>query len=85
MCNGPFMPRNDEPIQSAKIEPTRYCPSPPMLKRPQRKPTETARPQRTSAVVSSSVCCRLVAANERALPLTHGKSQLRPLPSKIAR
>ena len=44
MCSGPFMRRNDEPTQSAKIEPTRYWPWPPMLKRPQRKPTETARP-----------------------------------------
>ena len=85
MCSGPFIRRNDEPTHNAKIEPTRYWPWPPMLKRPQRKPTETARPQSTSAVVRRSVCCRFVAANERSLPLTHGKSQLSPLPSKIAR
>ncbi len=85
MCSGPLNVTNDEPIHRAKIEPTMYWPWPPMLKRPQRKPTETASPQRTSAVVSSSVCWRFVAANERASPVTHGKSQFRPLPSKIAR
>ena len=41
-----FSPDMDEPIQTAKNEPTRYCPWPPMLNMPQRKANATARPVR---------------------------------------
>jgi hypothetical protein len=78
------MSANEEPTQTAKIAPTRYCPWPPMLKRPQRKAKATASPVRISVVVRMSVCWRLSAARSRSAPVTHGKSQLRPVPSKIA-
>jgi hypothetical protein len=56
-----------------------------MLKSPLRNANATASPQRRSEVVSRSVCWRFAAANDRSSPVTHGKSQFRPLPSKIAR
>ncbi len=84
MCSGPFIFTNDEPIQTAMIEPTRYWPSPPMLNMPQRNANATASPQRMSGVVSSSVCWRLSAAVVRVAPVTHGKSQFSPVPLKIA-
>ena len=79
------MPLNDEPIQTASTAPTMYWPWPPMLKRPQRNANATARPVRISVVVRISVCCRLLAAFARSRPVTHGKNQLNPAPSKIAR
>ena len=84
-CSGPFIVRKDEPIQRAKIDPTMYWPCPPMLKRPLRNANATASPQSSSDVVSSSVCWRFAAANDRSRPVTHGKIQFSPLPSKIAR
>ena len=38
-----------------------------------------------SDVVRMRVVCRLNAAVTRSAPSTHGKNQLRPVPSKIAR
>ena len=81
----PGSPGSDDPTQTPVIAPTMYWPWPPMLKGPQRKANATARPVRMSGVVSSSVCWRLLAASEREAPVTQGKSQLRPVPSKIAR
>ena len=40
---------------------------------------------RMSGVVTSSVCWRSRAASSRASPVTQGKNQFRPVPSKIAR
>ena len=75
---------NEEPTQTAKYVPTRYCPWPPMLNSPQRNAKATARPVRISGQVMSSVCCRFSSAITRSSSLVHGKSQLRPVPSKIA-
>ena len=61
-----------------------YWPCPPMLNSPQRKAKATARPVRISGVVMISVCCRFSAAVVRSSPDTHGKSQLSPVPLKIA-
>ena len=77
-------PENEEPIQTAKNEPTRYWPWPPMLNIPQRNAKATARPVRISPVVIRRVCWKFAAAVTRSAPETHGKSQLRPEPSKIA-
>jgi hypothetical protein len=55
-----------------------------MLKSPQRKAKATAIPVRTSGVIRMRVCCRSFAAASRESPETHGKNQLRPVPSKIA-
>ena len=60
-----------------------HWPWPPMLNRPQRKANATARPVKISVVVRRSVCCRLKAAASRSLPVTQGKSQLRPVPLKM--
>ena len=73
----------DDPTQTLTNAPTRYWPWPPMLKRPHLKANDTANPVRISAVVSSSVCWRLNAASVRESPVTHGKSQSRPVPSNI--
>ena len=51
MCSSAGMPSNDEPTQTAKIEPMMYWPWPPMLNRPQRNANATARPVRISGVV----------------------------------
>jgi hypothetical protein len=83
-CKSAGMPANDEPTQIAAIDPTMYCPWPPMLNRPARKANATARPTRMNGVVRISVCCRLSAAVARSSPLTHGKTHCRPVPSKIA-
>ena len=64
MCRNGFIPSNDEPIHTAQMLPTMYWPWPPMLKRPQRNANATARPVRTSVVVTISVCWRLTAAND---------------------
>ena len=85
MCSSAGMPSKDVPIQTARIEPMMYWPWPPMLNRPQRNANATARPVRISGVVRISVCCRLSAAIVRSSALVHGKSQFRPVPSKIAR
>src|SRR6476469_1634258 len=57
-----FMPRNDDPIQTEKIEPARYWPWPPMLNMPQRNANATASAVRMIGVVTSRVCCRFAAA-----------------------
>ncbi|MCZ7587743.1 MAG: hypothetical protein M5U27_02530 [Gaiella sp.] len=83
-CRYGFMPSKDEPTQTARIAPARYCPWPPMLNSPQRNANATASPTRISVVVWMSVCWRLNAAVESG---SHGiwKNQLSPEPSKIAR
>ena len=68
-CRNGLSPENDEPSQTAKYEPTRYWPWPPMLNRPQRNANATARPVRMIGVVRSSVCCRLSAATDA---VSHG-------------
>ena len=77
-------PANEEPTQTRRSRPTMYWPWPPMLNRPQRNANATASPVRMSVVVRISVCCRLNAASCARAPLTHGNSQLRPAPLKIA-
>ena len=84
MCVSELRPANEEPSQTAAIAPTVYWPWPPMLKRPQRNANATARPVRISGVVRISVCWRLSSATVRSAPVTQGKNQFRPLPSKIA-
>ena len=79
------MSANDEPIQTASTAPTMYWPWPPMLNRPQRNANATARPVRIRVVVRIRVCCMLSAARLRSSPVTQGKNQLKPAPSKIAR
>src|SRR5690349_10927432 len=89
-----------EPSQTAKYEPARYWPCPPMLNRPQRKANATARPVRMIGVVRSSVCWRFPAATDdvsqgnQTFVVPNGtrtecdptwKNQLRPVPSKMAR
>ena len=59
-------------ISTAAIAPERYCPLPPMLKRPQRNANATARPVSTSAVHSSSVCWRFAAAVDVMSSVFHG-------------
>jgi hypothetical protein len=54
-----------------------------MLNSPQRNAKATASPHRISGVTIRSVCCRFPAASLRAWPVTHGNSQLRPVPLKI--
>ena len=78
------MLENEEPIHTAAIPPTVYWPWPPMLNSPARNANATASPTRISGVVASSVCWRLNAAVDRALPVTHGNSHCRPVPLKIA-
>ena len=79
-------PESEEPIQTAKNEPTRYWPWPPMLNMPQRNAKATARPVRISGVVIRSVCWRLSRRGDALVrPTPTGSSQLRPEPSKIAR
>ena len=77
------IPANEEPIQTAMIPPTVYCPWPPMLNMPARNANATARPTRSNDVACSSVCWRLPAAVARSDPVTHGNTQLRPVPLKI--
>ena len=90
---------SDEPIHTAKIEPAKYWPWPPMLNMPQRNANATARAVRMIGVVSSSVCWRFCAATD---PVFHQKNtfvdvngmwieyepkwknQFRPVPLKIA-
>ena len=72
MCRNGFNPSNDEPIHTAQMLPTMYWPWPPMLKRPQRNANATARPVRTSVVVTISVCWRLTAANDSKSLTFHG-------------
>ena len=84
MCRKPGIPANDEPTQTAAIEPTMYWPWPPMLNRPARNANATASPMRISGVVRISVCCRLSAAVVRSSPVTHGNSHCNPVPLKIA-
>ena len=84
MCSAGGSPANEEPAHTAAIPPTVYWPWPPMLNRPARNAKATASPTRISGVVTISVCCRLSAAEERALPLTHGNSHCSPVPLKIA-
>ncbi len=72
MWRNGFIPENDEPIQTAQMLPTMYCPCPPMLNIPQRKAKATARPVRMSVVVTMSVCCRFAAANDSASLTFHG-------------
>ena len=85
MWRNEFIPSKDEPIQTAMTAPAMYWPVPPMLKRPHRKAKATARPVRISVVVQIKVCCMLSAAVTRSSPVTHGKNQLKPAPSKMAR
>ena len=85
MCSSDGIDANDVPIHTAANEPTRYWPWPPMLNRPQRNANATARPVSISGVAAISVCCRFSAATVRSAELIHGKNQLRPVPSKIAR
>ena len=84
MCGNAGMPLNDEPIQTARIEPMMYWPWPPMLNRPQRNANATARPVRISGVVWISVCWRLIAATCGPRRVIHGNSQFSPVPLKIA-
>jgi hypothetical protein len=84
MCSRLGIPENDEPTQTAANVPTRYCPWPPMLNRPQRNANATARPVSISGAAVISVCCRFSAATVRSSELIHGKNQLSPVPSKIA-
>jgi hypothetical protein len=85
MCRKPGMSANEEPIHTAASEPMMNCPWPPMLNSPQRNANATASPVRISGVVLTSVCCRLSEAAMRSSSLVHGKSQLSPVPLKIAR
>jgi hypothetical protein len=64
MCSALGEPVNDEPTQTPVIAPTRYCPWPPMLKRPQRNANATASPVSASVVAVRSVCWRLNASIE---------------------
>ena len=66
------------------MKPTQYWPWPPMLKRPQRKAKATASAVRMSGAMRMSVCWRSFAAASRVSPVTQGKNQFRPVPSKIA-
>ena len=50
--------------ETATIEPARYWPWPPMLKRPQRNANATARPDEHERVQRSSVCWRFAAADD---------------------
>ena len=84
-CGTAGMPANEDPTHTATIVPTVYWPWPPMLKRPQRNANATERPVRMSGVTRSSVCCRFSAALHGSEHVFHGNSQLRPVPSKIAR
>ena len=83
MWSSAGIPEKEEPTQTAMIAPTVYWPWPPMLNRPARNANATARPTRTNGVAWRSVCWRLPAAVARSDPLTHGNSQLRPVPLKI--
>ena len=83
MCSPEFMFAQEEPTQAEMNAPTRYWPWPPMLNRPHLNANETAKPVRISPVVRISVCWRLKAASSLAVPMTHGKSQFSPVPSKI--
>ena len=84
MCRTAGMPLNDDPTQTATIAPSVYWPWPPMLNSPARKANATASPTRMSVVVWMSVCWSASAAVVRSAPLTHGNSQLSPVPLKIA-
>jgi hypothetical protein len=59
-------------IRTEAIDPARYWPCPPMLKRPQRKAKATARPTRTRAVQRSSVCSRFAADCDARSSVFHG-------------
>ena len=59
-------------ISTAAIEPARYWPWPPMLKRPHRNAKATARPVRTSGTQRMSVCWRFAAASEVTSLVFHG-------------
>jgi hypothetical protein len=98
-CTNGFRLENDEPNQTAKIVPAKYCPWPPILNIPQRNAKATARAVRMIGVVNSRVCCRFCAATEdvsngnhifdvakgtRAEKLPTWKNQLRPVPLKTA-
>ena len=85
MWRSGFIPAKEEPIQTASTAPAMYWPVPPMLKSPHRKANATARPVRISVVVAIKVCCMFSAAWARSSPVTHGKSQLKPAPLKMAR
>jgi hypothetical protein len=61
---------------TAPIEPARYCPCPPMLKRPQRNANATARPVRASAVQRMNVCCRFAAARDSTSFVSQGNQML---------
>ena len=78
MWRNGFNPANDEPIQTARIAPTRYWPWPPMLNRPQRKANATASPARISGVVAISVCWRLNAAISAVLSRDPGEEPVEP-------
>jgi hypothetical protein len=78
------MPENSEPTHTATIAPTVYWPWPPILNKPARNANATASPVSSSGVAISSVCWSSKAAVDRVLPETHGNSQLRPVPLKIA-
>ncbi len=79
-----FMLVNEVATHTAMTAPTVYWPWAPMLKRPTLNANATESPVRISGAVATSVSCRFWAASIRAGPVTHGNSQLRPVPSKIA-
>ena len=86
MCSSAGMPSNDEPTQTAKIEPMMYWPWPPMLNRPQRNANATARPVRISGVVLDQRLLQVQRRDRRGRPRSiHGKNQFSPVPLKIAR
>ena len=84
MCGPAAIVAQDAPIQFATKRPTKYCPWPPMLKRPQRKANATASPVRISVVVWRSVCERLYGA-VFAVFVVGWKNQFRPAPLKMSR
>src|SRR5581483_5389982 len=62
MCRNGSRCTNDVPIHTAKYEPTRYWPWPPMLKRPHRNAKARASAEQMIGVVISRVCWRFDAA-----------------------
>ncbi len=79
-----FMPLNEVATQTATTAPTVYWPWAPMLNRPTLNANATESPVRISGAVATNVNCRFCAASIRAGPVTHGNSQLSPVPLKIA-
>ncbi len=75
---------NEVATHTAMTEPTVYWPWAPMLKSPTRNAKATDSPVRTSGAAATSVCWRSWAAITRVWPVTHGNSQLSPVPLKIA-